>query len=103
PVTSVGMIVHKVDGVEDDVIMAMSLVYVGSDHIFILPFEPFVCKLLADFVRLFRRNFSNIERLDQVPGNYLRHLHSPLDDEVACPLKFFGRSIAGRTTEGGNI
>ena len=103
PVASVGMIVYKVDGIEDDVIMAMPLVDVGSNHILILAFQPFVCKLLADLMCLFRRDFSDIERLDQVPGNYLRHLHSLLDGEVARPLKFFCRSIAGSTAERGNI
>ena len=83
--------------------MAMPLVDVGGDHIFVFAFKPFICKLLADLVGLFRRDFSNIERLDQVPGNYLRHLHSLLDGEVACPLKFLGSSIAGSTPERGNI
>ena len=103
PVASVSMIVHKVDGIEDDVIMAMPLVYVGSNHILILAFQPFVGELLADLVRPFRRDFSDIKRLNQVPGNYLRHLHSLLDSEIPCPLKFFGRRIAGSTPERGNI
>ena len=33
PVASVGMIVYKIDSVEDDVIMAMPLVDVGGNHI----------------------------------------------------------------------
>ena len=33
PIASVGMIVYKVYGIEDDVIMAMPLVDVGGDHI----------------------------------------------------------------------
>ena len=103
PVASVGMIVYKVDGIEDDVIMAMPLVDVGSNHILILAFQPFICKLLADLMCLFRRDFSDIKRLDQVPGNYLRHLHSLLDGKVARPLKFFCRSIAGSTPKRGNI
>ena len=103
PVASVGMIVHKVDGIEDDVIMAMPLVDVGSNHILILAFQPFVCELLADLMCLFRRDFSDIKRLNQVPCNHLRHLHSLLDSEISRPLKFLCRCVAGSTSERGNI
>lgn len=53
-IAPVRMEVHIVDGIEDNMIMTMPLVYVGSDHIFVLAFEPFVCKLLADLMGLFR-------------------------------------------------
>ena len=69
-VTPIGMVVYKIDSVKDDVIMAMPLVDVGSDHILILAFQPFVGKLLADLMRLFRRDLTDVEGLNQVSGNH---------------------------------
>ena len=103
PIASVSMIVYKVDSVEDDVIMAMPLVNVGGDNILILAFQPFVGKLLSDFMRLFRRDFSDVEGLNQVSGNHLRHLHPLLGGKVSRPLKFFCRCVVGRAAKGGNI
>ena len=60
-IAPVRMEVHIVDSIEDDVVVAMSLVYVCGDHIFVLAFEPFVCKLFADLMSLFRCDLSNIE------------------------------------------
>ena len=102
-VAPIGMVVYKIDSIEDDVIMAMPLVDVGGDHIFILAFQPFVGKLFSDFMRHLRRDFSDVEGLNQVSGNHLRHLHSLLGSEVACPLKFLCRRVAGCTAERGNI
>ena len=102
-VAPIGMVVYKVDSVEDDVIMAMSFVDVGGDHILILAFQPFVGKLLSDFMRLFRRDFSDVEGLNQVSGNHLRHLHSLLGSEISRPLKFLCRRVACSTAERGNI
>ena len=82
-VAPIGMVVYKVDGIEDDVIMAMPLVDVCGNHILILAFQPFVGKLLSDFMCLFRRDSSDVEGLDQVSGNHLRHLHSLLRSEVS--------------------
>ena len=103
PVASVGMIVYKIDSVEDDVIMAMPLVDVGGNHILILAFQPFVGKLLANFMRHLRRDFSDVEGLNQVSGNHLRHLHPLLGGEVSRPLKFLCRRVAGSASERGNI
>ena len=102
-VAPIGMVVHKIDSVEDDVIVAMPLVDVGGNHILILAFQPFACELLSDFMRLFRRDFSDVEGLNQVSGNHLRHLHSLLGSEVSRPFKFLCRRVAGSTAERGNI
>lgn len=53
-ITPVGMIVHKVDGIEDDMVVAMSFVDMRCDDILILFLEPFVCKLLANLMSNFR-------------------------------------------------
>ena len=102
-VALVGMEVHIVHGIEDDVIMAMPLVDVGSNHILVLALEPFVRKLFPDLVSFFRRHFTDVKRLDQMTGKYLRHLHSLLHCKVSCPFKFFCRRIACSTPVGRNI
>ena len=81
-IAPVRMEVHIVDGIEDNMIMTMPLVYVGCDHIFVLAFEPFVCELLADLMSLFRCDFAHIKRLNEVSGDHLRHLHTLLDGKV---------------------
>ena len=102
-VAPVGMEVHIVHGIEDDVIMAMPLVDVGCNHIFVLALEPFVRKLLSNFMSLFRRHFTDVKGLNQMTGKYLRHLHSLLHCKVSRPLKFFRRRIACSTSVGRNI
>ncbi len=57
------MIVYKVYGIEDDVIMAMPLVDVGSNHILVLALEPFVRKLFPDFVDRFNELIEPDKRL----------------------------------------
>ena len=60
-IAPVRMEVHIVDGIEDNMIMAMPLVYVGCDHIFVLAFEPFISELFTDLMSLFRCNFAHIK------------------------------------------
>ena len=84
-------------------IMAMPLVDVGCNHIFVLALEPFVRKLLSNFMSLFRCHFTDVKGLDQMTGKHLRHLHSLLYCEVSCPFKFFCRRIACSTPVGRNI
>ena len=69
----------------------------------LLAFQPFVGKLLANFMRHLRRDFSDVEGLNQVSGNHLRHLHPLLGGEVSRPLKFLCRRVAGSASERGNI
>ena len=49
-------------------VMDMPLVYVGSQHIFVLPLCYRVGKLPPDFMRLFVIHFPRLERLHQVVG-----------------------------------
>lgn len=103
PVASVGVEVHIVHGIEDDVIMAMPLVDVGSNHILVLALEPFVRKLLPDLVSFFRRHFTDVKGLDQMTGKHLRHLYSLLYCKVSRPFKFLRCGIAGSATIGSDI
>ena len=102
-VAPVGMEVHIIHSIEDDVIMAMPLVNVGCNHILVLALEPFVRKLFPDFVRFFRCHFTDVKGLNQMTGKYLRHLHSLLHCKVSCPFKFFCCRVACSAPIGGNI
>ena len=62
------MVVYEIDGAKKDMIMDMPLVNVRRQNIFILPFGDFIGKLPPDFMRLFRRGFSRLKRLDKVVG-----------------------------------
>lgn len=97
------MEVYIVDCVEDNVIVAMPLVDVRCNHILVLSLEPFVGKLLTDFMRLFRRDFINRKGLDQMTGKHLRHLHSLLHCKVSRPLKLFRCRVACSASIGRNI
>ena len=41
------VMISKACGVEDDMVMDMIFVNMGTDHIFIFSFQYFVCKLLT--------------------------------------------------------
>lgn len=47
-------IVHKTDGVKNDKVMDMPLVYVGSEDKFIFAAQHFVCQLHADLMGLLK-------------------------------------------------
>ena len=81
-VAPIGMVVYKIDSIEDDVIMAMPLVDVGGDHIFILAFQPFVGKLFSDFMRHLRRDFSDVEGLNILPMDFI------MSGQVLCRACF---------------
>ena len=87
-IAPIRMVIDKVHGIENDVIMAVSFINVRGDHILIFALEPFVCKLFSDLVSDFRRDFTDIKRLYQMTGDDSRNLRSLLCGKVACPLKF---------------
>ena len=82
---------------------AQPLVDVCSNHILVLALEPFVRKLFPDLVSFFRRHFTDVKRLDQMTGKYLRHLHSLLHCKVSRPLKFFRCRVACSASIGRNV
>ena len=49
-VTLVCVMIHKVHGIENQVIMNMVFINMGGQHILILPGEDFIRKLLADLM-----------------------------------------------------
>ena len=90
----VGMIVlviRKADRIENQVVMNMIFVYMGSKYKFILAAQDFFCKLHADLMGLFRRNLPRLKGLDQVTAQ----VRSPVDGMAAGPGKFDIRSFGG--------
>ena len=90
----VGMIVlviRKADRIENQVVMNMIFVYMGSKYKFILAAQDFFCKLHADLMGLFRRNLPRLKGLDQVTAQ----VRSLVDGMAAGPGKFDIRSFGG--------
>ena len=98
----VGMIVlviRKADRIENQVVMNMIFVYMGSKYKFILAAQDFFCKLHADLMGLFRRNLPRLKGLDQVTAQ----VRSLVDGMAAGPGKFnirrFGGTAIGRNKQ----
>ena len=54
--------------------MQVALVYVGSQHIGVLPLQHFVGKLPPDLMGLLRRGFPRFKRLYQMVGQIVAFL-----------------------------
>ena len=67
-VALVCVVIHKVNRVENQMVMNMVFVNVSGQHILIFSIEDFIRELLADLVGKLRRDLSNVKRLDQMTG-----------------------------------
>ena len=95
----VGMIVlmiRKTDRIENQVVMYMIFVYVGSKYKLVLATQDFFCKLHADLMGLFRCDLPRLKGLDQVAAQVC----SLVDGMVAGPGKFDIRSFGGTAIGG---
>ena len=89
-------IIHKTDRVKNDVIMNMSLVYVGREDKFILAAQHFICQLHANLMSLFRRDLPPRIRLYQVAAQVGALVYGM----AAGPGKFYVGGFC-RTPKGG--
>ena len=62
------MVVYKIDRAENDMVMNVSLVYVGGKDVFILSLCYRVGKLLPDFMGFLIVHFPRLKGLYQVVG-----------------------------------
>ena len=62
------MVVNKIYRTKNDMVMDMPFVYVGSQHIFVLPLCYRVGKLPPDFMGFFIIHFSRLKGLYQMVG-----------------------------------
>ena len=62
------MVVNKIYRTKNDMVMDMPFVYVGSQHIFVLPLCYRVGKLPTYLMRLFIADFPRLKGLHEVVG-----------------------------------
>ena len=89
------MVVHKVNRIENQMVMNMVLVNVSGQHILMFSSEDFICKLLADLVGKFRRDLSDFKGLDHMTGYDPDRIHPFLLGYFSRPFKFPRCGLAG--------
>ena len=94
-VALVCVVVHKVNRIENQMVMNMVFVNVSGQHILIFSSEDFVCKLLADLVGKLRCDLSNFKGLDHMTGYDPDRIHPFLLGYFPRPLKFPRCGLAG--------
>ena len=75
-VGNVLLMLCKIHGAENDMIMTMLLVDVGSDDILILAAKDFICKLPSDLVGLRIADLARLKGLYQMVSEIVAFLHS---------------------------
>ena len=63
-------VINKAGRIQGNVIVDVILVNVCGDDVLVFAFQELFRKLDSDFVRLLRRHFSRLERLNQMPGMF---------------------------------
>ena len=101
-VALVCVMVYKIHGIENQMIVDVTLIGMCRKHIFVLAFEDLICKFLSDFMGDFRRDFSRLKGLDNVSGFDLYIVHAFLRCYPPRKLKFL-RGGFWRTGIAGNI
>ena len=91
------LVVLKTDRIENQVIMDVIPVYVGSEDKFILAAQDLPRQLHADPVGFRRRHFPRLERLDEVAAQ----VRALVDGMAAGPCKFNVGGLCG-AAEGGH-
>ena len=94
-VALVCVVVHKVNRIENQMVMNMVFVNVSGQHILIFSSEDFICKLLADLVGKLRCDLSNFEGLDHMTGYDPDRIHPFLLGYFPRPFKFPRCGLAG--------
>ena len=85
------LVIRKVDGVENQVVMNMIPVCVGGQDKLIPAAQNLPCQLHADLMGLLRRDLPRLKGLDQVATQ----VRSLVDGMAASPGKFDIRSFGG--------
>ena len=94
-VALVCVVVHKVNRIENQMVMNMVFVNVSGQHILIFSSEDFICKLLADLVGKLRCDLSNFKGLDHMTGYDPDRIHPFLLGYFPRPFKFPRCGLAG--------
>ena len=94
-VALVGVVVHKVNRIENQMVMNMVLVNVRGQHILVFSTEDFIRELLADLVGKLRRDLSDFKGLDHMTGYDPDRIHPFLLGYFPRPFKFPRCGLAG--------
>ena len=89
-------VIHETDRIENQVVVNMVLVYVGSKDKFILAAQDFFCKLHPDLMGFLRRHLPRLKRLDQMAAQ----VGALVDGVAAGPGKFNIRCFGGAAIGG---
>ena len=81
-----------IHGAKDDVIMDVSLVCMGRQHVFILAAQNIIGKLPPDFMCQLRGSFARLERLYQVMGDIIAFLHGLFERHFKLNIRCFIRA-----------
>ena len=94
-VALVGVMIHKVHSIKNQMIVNMTFVNVGGQHILVFPTEYFIRKLLADLMGKLRRNFADIKGLNDMTGNDFDGIHPLLLGNLSRPFKLLSCCLSG--------
>ena len=94
-VALVCVVVHKVNRIENQMVMNMVFVNVSGQHILVFSTEDFIRKLLADLVGKFRCDLSDFKGLDHMTGYDPDRIHPFLLGYFSRPFKFPRCGLAG--------
>ena len=89
------VVVHKVNRIENQMVMNMVFVNVSGQHILIFSSEDFICKLLANLVGKLRCDLSNFKGLGHMTGYDPDRIHPFLLGYFPRPFKFPRCGLAG--------
>lgn len=84
-VVSKALVIHKINMIEDDVIVKMPSVKMGGKDVFMLTFKISVCKFKTNLVSFFRCNFICSKGLNYM----LSKSKSAVFGQASCLCKFF--------------
>ena len=94
-VALVGVVIHKVNLIENQMVMNMVLVNVRGQHILVFSTEDFIRELLADLVGKLQRDLSDFKGLDHMTGYDPDRIHPFLLGYFPRPFKSPRCGLAG--------
>ena len=90
------LVIHEADGIENQMVMNMSLVNVGGKYKFILAAQDLIGKLHTDLMGFLRGYLPRGEGLYQMAAQVI----ALVDGVAACPSKFNIRCLCGTAIGG---
>ena len=89
------LMLGKIHGAENNVVMHMTFIYVGGYDILVLAPKYFIGKLLADGMGFFIVHFSRLKGLYQMVGKVVALVHCPLPGFLKFNVRCFNSAAIG--------